>query len=456
MDLAVLELPGVVLYPGATFPIRLWHPSWMAYLGEQMDESRRNPLQAVCFGVLLRQAPEPPSPTSRRQSWTRQGYGPNRLRRWSQQLIEELGDLDHLSSSDEEPRRRSSSSASSRRRRPSRPAPPPKHPYIGRVGTIATVSYVHGPTDAGMDGQVVVTAKGTTRFRIVGTCGYDGGYESLSYTPRLRLFRVEAIQDRCVDVPSLRVFGRAHDGTKTPSETHRRAFRASMSIVSPLPPWIWKQAWPRSLMDAISHKIRTESALSGLLSLLKSTEDSPEAHILRDPIQFSFWLASNLALTETEKLRTLETVNTISRLRFLYEKLDYERKHASTLHCKTCDNRLASASDLFTVGGADGTTGNYVNEHGVVHQTLTLQYVQEDVWYSGGPQIRDSWFPGYSWTIMSCGICGSHLGWKFLRLRDDEAENRPPFFFGVSAGNVVTYPSISNSESQEDLLSIME
>ena len=26
---------------------------------------------------------------------------------------------------------------------------------------------------------------------------------------------------------------------------------------------------------------------------------------------------------------------------------------------------------------------------------------------------EDSWFPGYSWTILNCAGCGRHLGWRF-------------------------------------------
>merc|ERR1711991_417722 len=33
--------------------------------------------------------------------------------------------------------------------------------------------------------------------------------------------------------------------------------------------------------------------------------------------------------------------------------------------------------------------------------------------YHGEPTTKDSWFPGFAWTILSCNICGNHLGWKF-------------------------------------------
>lgn len=82
-----------------------------------------------------------------------------------------------------------------------------------------------------------------------------------------------------------------------------------------------------------------------------------------------------------------------------------------------------------------------MNEYGHVHQTMTFHSVDEDeVLYTGGAETRDSWFPGYSWTIMSCGFCQSHLGWKF-RLVDESVpatEDRPTSFFGLSTSQVAS------------------
>jgi hypothetical protein len=216
---------------------------------------------------------------------------------------------------------------------------------------------------------------------------------------------------------------------------------------------------------------------------------------------------------------------------------------------------LAYASSMFTVHGTEGTTGNYVNEHGFVHQTITIRHLcnqstsashdlvnsisnndlrssytnrrsrnnsgnttteqrtttahpytrtlgsfthllrgdairrhrssvatsssssdddvedytnndddddeilnreLEIVSYSGRPETRDSWFPGYSWLVMSCAFCGHHLGWKFQSVRNvsmaslDETAStsssptrsstkRPRYFFGISSTNVTTF-----------------
>ena len=79
-----------------------------------------------------------------------------------------------------------------------------------------------------------------------------------------------------------------------------------------------------------------------------------------------------------------------------------------------------------------------MNEHGIVHQTVTLRKVDNHaVVCIGGPETKDSWFPGYSWTIAYCSICSDHLGWKFRKVSksDDEydPENRPKSFWGFSS-----------------------
>ena len=182
---------------------------------------------------------------------------------------------------------------------------------------------------------------------------------------------------------------------------------------------------------------------------------------LLEPGRFSFWMAANLPLSQDDKLQLLETMSTVERLRCIRTIL--EETAEPVIHCKNCTTPFSLARDMFTVGGAEGTTGNYVNEHGIVHQTITIRTVDEDeVWFQGGPVSRDSWFPGYSWTIMACSVCGGHLGWKFQRIpspassplqrnrlglrgasrtstTSTEKLNRPDCFYGVSAANVNTF-----------------
>ena len=82
-----------------------------------------------------------------------------------------------------------------------------------------------------------------------------------------------------------------------------------------------------------------------------------------------------------------------------------------------------------------------MNEHGCIHQTITVkEVVDQSTFCIGAPETKDSWFPGYSWTIACCQFCSNHLGWKFLLVRNsriDDGNNRQ-IFWGLSGSNVTT------------------
>jgi len=180
-----------------------------------------------------------------------------------------------------------------------------------------------------------------------------------------------------------------------------------------------------------------------------------------DPPVFSHWLSANLPLPDLDRIDLLETRCPVQRLRFLLGKIVRQRSVDRPVRCKRCGAEVSSVGRMFTVGGAEGTTGAYVNAHGVVHQTITVRSVQrEAVLCFGEPEVRDSWFPGYSWTIAHCSLCHSHLGWKFLpavprrRRRhrrgtftddDDENPSRPDVFWGLSGASVTTDESAAAS-----------
>ena len=45
--------------------------------------------------------------------------------------------------------------------------------------------------------------------------------------------------------------------------------------------------------------------------------------------------------------------------------------------------------------------------------------ISDRVQTSKNPTEEYSWFPGYSWTIAACKVCGDHLGWTFWSPDDD-------------------------------------
>jgi ATP-dependent protease La (LON) substrate-binding domain/Yippee zinc-binding/DNA-binding /Mis18, centromere assembly len=519
-ELAVLELTDVILFPGATLPIRLTDSEWIQHLRQQIDSSESSE-SAVRFGVLCKttQAPSP------RRSWARRGYGPSRLRRPSERLLAELGqdfDLDDdmmepiitdrrqvadqlpvqlgeialteeqpaegagtrasLPSAQQQPNRHSVSRAEEESRQREERQRKRSSSYIGRIGAIATVLYTHGddeqrsPVRGGVAQSLVVTAIGSARFRIM---GFRSREEEQDYSNNLRRpggvrrFLVEELEDTPLTLPPLDHIMRLSLGA---GKYYEQVLR-SLSIVSPVPIHALRMVWPWRLVAVIQESMKTTPALAGLELVLQpmvrsavtvegdssalpplevSARHDDSDQCLLEPVAFSFWMAANLPLQQEEKLQLLEMNSTIERLRFICSKIVDETAEA-VIHCRNCLTPISRARQMFTVGGAEGTTGNYVNEHGIVHQTITLRQIDEDeIWYQGDPVAQDSWFPGYSWTIMVCGVCGHHLGWQFRRVpgarsrsaclpssrastTSTENMNRPEKFFGVSAANVATF-----------------
>jgi cereblon len=222
--------------------------------------------------------------------------------------------------------------------------------------------------------------------------------------------------------------------TANPALGRHEGLIESLAKVSPMPKFVLKHMWPWRLVTEIQSSMQRIASLEGL------SKSQPT----KGPTAFSFWIASNMALKESEKLELLKMESTVERLRFIQAKVLALERQESFVCCRMCFTRFSAVSNLFTVGGADGTTGAYVNEYGVIHQTITLKEVDESkLLYSGRPETRESWFPGYSWTITHCRVCHSHIGWKFLHVKNHasnavESSGRPKRFWGLSGASVTT------------------
>jgi cereblon len=145
-------------------------------------------------------------------------------------------------------------------------------------------------------------------------------------------------------------------------------------------------------------------------------DDDTDGPILAeaDPKRFSYYLASHLPLNDRNRLELLRADNTNIRLR---RAIEYMRKDTvnGLLACSVCGDKIGRKKDVFSLPGAEGVVGAYVNSHGVVHQTVTLREItpQTMIVLQGRPTEQDSWFPGFAWTIVCCGRCYNHLGWRF-------------------------------------------
>jgi hypothetical protein len=325
-ELAVLEWPDSVVFPGMVIPVRFSDPNWIAYLQTQILQHAATPQHPVRFGLLLGDGRRPSPPP--RRSWARQGQGPAALRRWSQQLIQEMAAEGESNAAVWDPNvvwlppHPSSSSARSSRRSwtpddESDTFATPTDPFVGRIGTIVTVLYRHG-NDALLDHRrsgsphLIVTAMGTSRFRIVGyrsRADHDA-YVRLHQRPiSLKYFQIEEIRDRPLPFPRL-----AH-GCVSRNDGHGYAAqRRHLALVSPYPSWVVDKLWPWKLVASILVSLQNGPAFVGLWDPAPPVgtvfvEDSKapwtehSRSYAQEPVAFSFWLAANLPLVSSSGWR---------------------------------------------------------------------------------------------------------------------------------------------------------
>lgn len=78
--------------------------------------------------------------------------------------------------------------------------------------------------------------------------------------------------------------------------------------------------------------------------------------------------------------------------------------------CLQCRHHLADADDALFVDGQHEY--ELANPHGIVHKFRCFRDALGCA-IEGRPTAADTWFPGYTWRLASCGNCRTHLGWFF-------------------------------------------
>ena len=540
IELPILELDDVILFPGCTVPLRLRHPGWVEYLGRRIDEARfgfgagfgaggdtssSNPVQQqVRIGVMMRLR-ETRRRTRRRRPREAPaaavegdviGHGAGRARqgRWRMESLRrgvvrrrepeqeeqeratdsnDTEDGDEAHSNTERPRRqRDNDSGPSSFVRPRQP----EDPRIGRIGTVAIITYTHevaaegesaAITDEVTDngggadspsyrsrvwlrhsGQLVMTAMGTARFKILSRI--DTGSTTLDAEQRvypemfrgdmadIKLYAVELLVDENLPLPPIRPLLRSslstisEDGAE---ESSHCDMIEMLSRITPMPSFAYNAHWPWKLVQEICKELSEIPVWEGLWKSLPpssghkdltTNEDFAFMSNQANPLAFAFWMASNMSLSLSDRLDMLEMDCNLERLRLILVKVAQQRQLERPIRCKQCGERITTISSLFTIDGAEGTTGAYVNQYGIVHQTQTVRTVDADhVFCVGNRESRDSWFNGYTWTIMHCATCAAHLGWKFDAIRGqgptESTEDRPKRFFGLTGGAITTEES---------------
>lgn len=90
------------------------------------------------------------------------------------------------------------------------------------------------------------------------------------------------------------------------------------------------------------------------------------------PVAYSFWLARSLPADDASRQRLLAAPTASRRLALALAALQASARRRKWLACAGCGARVATKASVFSVPGAEGVVGAYVNPHGVVHQTVTL------------------------------------------------------------------------------------
>ncbi|XP_006293919.2 uncharacterized protein LOC17889038 [Capsella rubella] len=145
------------------------------------------------------------------------------------------------------------------------------------------------------------------------------------------------------------------------------------------------------------------------------------------PDILSFSIASKIPVSESIRQELLELDGVSYRLQREIELLEsFDR-----VRCKHCQTVIARRKDMLVMSN-EGPLGAYVNPHGYVHEVMTF-YKANDIALTGRPIKKDSWFPGYAWTIANCATCETQLGWLFTATNQ---KLKPSSFWAVRGSQV--------------------
>eukprot|EP00957_Ditylum_brightwellii_P045670 3465643-Ditylum_brightwellii.AAC.1 len=154
----------------------------------------------------------------------------------------------------------------------------------------------------------------------------------------------------------------------------------NLSIVTGVPSFVYKYVWPRRLVQDIVSMVMEHEEWDGLkksliINFLSGDEDEYNAGDGSTLLEEEAMAEANNTTTTTstqsttttqtnsdnDKLELLETNSTIHRLQFILEKMKMEKQQQQRkmLYCKHCGVDISRVGNMFTVGGAEGTTGAY-------------------------------------------------------------------------------------------------
>ena len=78
--------------------------------------------------------------------------------------------------------------------------------------------------------------------------------------------------------------------------------------------------------------------------------------------------------------------------------------------CRQCHQAITKPADRIVMQGSHRHT--FANPHGIVFEIGCFRQVN-GCGCTGAASDDFSWFAGYSWRVLFCPMCLTHLGWMF-------------------------------------------
>ncbi len=195
-----------------------------------------------------------------------------------------------------------------------------------------------------------------------------------------------------------------------PGRIPRAAFDGRFQV-SRWPRSVWRRFDPATVAAHLRTTLQTSS-----LRL-----DPPAEY---GPAKLAYWASANLPIDCATRQLLLEAPTFLLRCQMIREICC---SPLGNMSCAVCNQVVARKADVISLSDNNNNSGTFVNPGGAVHQMLTLASTQ-NLRTTGSPETAHSWFPGYAWTILNCGTCGNHMGWRFDALPQPLD---PPFFYGI-------------------------
>lgn len=105
-----------------------------------------------------------------------------------------------------------------------------------------------------------------------------------------------------------------------------------------------------------------------------------------------------------------------------------EADREQVLVCRQCGRHITDESRRISIDGAHRHT--FANPHGLVYDIGCFSSATGCL--GAGPTSSEfTWFKGYSWQIVVCTGCMTHLGWLFLSSGEH-------YFFGLIVDRLVS------------------